>query len=1182
MLLSSNFRPLRKFLAFILTTALVFSLLPMTVIAATDEFSQFANSNLEWINGNLNASKSAYSEGMSVPQRLILGDMSAGERDHYVTFSYGFTKGGKYAYDFLTSWDQAILTANDIGNQTWLDEWKWIRKSDETLASRLSGNFGTAVIPGTPLASAKEVAYQSKYGNRTLTIYGNAPVGIVTIDAPVFSGSTSETSEYALTVHWTGAATEVMILFGAHIAVGVNEMLDYEIEWGPDSTGASSISGSPYHVSLVGSLSSEYSGQTSRDNQLQTVYIPTQPEKIDITGTKIWVGGPTPRPTIQLQLYRDAVALGSPVDLASGTTTYTWTGLDKTTSAGVPYAYTVDEVATPANYTRMNPDALTVTNTYVPPQISVTGTKNWVNGPATKPTIQLQLYRNAVAFGDPVTLASGTTTYTWTGLDATNINGVPYTYTVDEVATPTNYTRSNPDALTVTNTYVPPTTSITGTKIWVNGPSPKPDIQLQLYRNGSPFGDAVTLSDGTTTHTWSGLAATDLNGNAYNFSVNEVATPTNYARTNPNALTVTNTYVPPQTSITGTKIWVNGPTLKPTIQLQLFRNGLAFGSPVSLASGTTTYTWNGLDTTDLIGNPYTYSVNEVATPNNYTRSNPDSLTVTNTYNPAHIDITGTKIWVNGPSPKPTIQLQLFRDGSALGAPVSLADGTTTYTWAGLDETASNGIPYVYTVDEVATPTNYTRSNPNALTVTNTYNPPLTSVTGTKNWVGGPSPKPTIQLQLFRDGRAFGDPVSLNAGTTTYTWTNLVATDINGAPYTFTVDEVTTPSNYTRTNPNSLTVTNTYVPPQTSITGTKIWVNGPEVKPTIQLQLFRDDIAFGDPVSLADGTTTYTWNELDATDLDGVPYVYSVDEVATPSNYTRTNPNALTVTNTFEPTLVDITGTKIWVGGPTPRPTIQLQLFRDDVAIGDPVSLTSGQTSYTWAGLAETASNGIPYVYSVDEVATPASYVRTNPNALTVTNTYTVPPVPGINIVKTSTTAEVNTINQVVPYTFTVTNTGNVALTNIIVTDPNLTTGPIYVSGDTNGDAALDLTETWIYSGTRVIPQSELESNGGGDGLIDNTATVTGTPPVGPNVNDTDTYSIPINLYVPTTSLTVAGATFTISPIAVYAGEFETGDSENYAFKVIALVILLLSGAMLALWSKKSRKRNPATEDSTEI
>ncbi|MGX7953821.1 DUF7507 domain-containing protein, partial [Tsuneonella sp. HG249] len=114
----------------------------------------------------------------------------------------------------------------------------------------------------------------------------------------------------------------------------------------------------------------------------------------------------------------------------------------------------------------------------------------------------------------------------------------------------------------------------------------------------------------------------------------------------------------------------------------------------------------------------------------------------------------------------------------------------------------------------------------------------------------------------------------------------------------------------------------------------------------------------------------------------------------------------------------------------------------------------------------------------------------------------------LNIVKEAAAGQVaDTAGEKINYTISVQNTGNQTLTNVVVTDPNADAGSIlYVSGDANTDGELDVGETWNYTAQHTVTQAEIDSNGGGDGDLDNVATAdsTQTDP------DTDDATVPVD------------------------------------------------------------------------
>ena len=83
----------------------------------------------------------------------------------------------------------------------------------------------------------------------------------------------------------------------------------------------------------------------------------------------------------------------------------------------------------------------------------------------------------------------------------------------------------------------------------------------------------------------------------------------------------------------------------------------------------------------------------------------------------------------------------------------------------------------------------------------------------------------------------------------------------------------------------------------------------------------------------------------------------------------------------------------------------------------------------------------------------------------------------------------------ITWTSTVTNTGNVPLSAVSVDDDQLAPGadPVYMSGDTNANARLDLAEQWIFSASGIAVA----------GTHSNTVTASGTGPANDTVSDAD-------------------------------------------------------------------------------
>ncbi|MBR1126690.1 SdrD B-like domain-containing protein [Bradyrhizobium iriomotense] len=287
------------------------------------DFKQAANNNgepggtgdIDWINSIIQQSNSVYYEGMSVMQRVVLTGFTDSGNDGNITlnFSTQATKGGVHAYDWLTSWDQAIAEANDYGvpfDNTQVDpNQNSLHVGTEynlTLAEASDGAIGPpntlddtvvelrspgtdgfvyyidVVVPDDPFISKdgstqdRIDAYESLYGNRTIRVYSNQAItsATLTLSHSVANGGDTGDSDnnYQLLIDFAGTVTtntQIMVELAGHLALG-----EGDAGWGTN-LGSSAISGGPYHFNL---RSIDGTSLGSQDNQIKGADIQLPPE----------------------------------------------------------------------------------------------------------------------------------------------------------------------------------------------------------------------------------------------------------------------------------------------------------------------------------------------------------------------------------------------------------------------------------------------------------------------------------------------------------------------------------------------------------------------------------------------------------------------------------------------------------------------------------------------------------------------------------------------------------------------------------------------------------------------------------------------------------------------------------------------------------------------------------------
>ena len=666
--------------------------------------------------------------------------------------------------------------------------------------------------------------------------------------------------------------------------------------------------------------------------------------------------------------------------------------------------------------------------------IDIEVTKIWVdenNQDGKRPiNVQIQLYQmvdgTKSAVGSAVILnESNSWSNQWNSLPKSE-SGKTIAYSVEEVSIPTDYVVSYADDgagnLTITNSYTPEKTSVTGQKIWMdqdNQDGKRPSsITVNLLANGNK----VTSQQVEEADNWS-YEFKDLpkyeDGDLITYTVTEDAV-SGYT-TQINGTNLTNTYAPRETSRTVTKVWndsKNQDGKRPeAIQVQLYKTvnevKSEAGETETLSPGNSwSHTWSSLPEMES-GHVITYSVEEVKVPTGYTVTYTDdgvgNITIINSYTLETTNKSVQIVWddeKNQDGKRPmSMNVQLLADGVEKGETIILnAANNWEHTWTGLDKYQA-GQEIVYTLKEISMIDGYLTSySTDTFTITNSHIPEVVEKEVSKVWDDadnqyGKRPD-SIEVQLLADGVESGEVVTLDdSNHWKYTFVGLDKYKA-GQEIAYTMIEKTNTAEYSTTySSDTFTITNSYTPRETSKTVIYVWDdadNQDGKRPdSMEVQLFADGMESGAPIMLsAENNWRYTWTGLPE-EKDGKAITYIVKETSIVEGYTVTySDDTFTITNSYRPETVVQSVSKVWAdnnneSGKRPE-SIQVQLFANGEAHGDNITLSkTNNWKHTWTEL-DKYENGVLIHYTVKETAVSEYYIMSKEEKAEetiITNTY---------------------------------------------------------------------------------------------------------------------------------------------------------------------------------------------------
>jgi len=607
-------------------------------------------------------------------------------------------------------------------------------------------------------------------------------------------------------------------------------------------------------------------------------------------------------------------------------------------AAGQEIAYTVAEEAVSGYTSKV--DGYNITNSYTPETVKISGQKVWDdadNQDGKRPaSVKVKILNGDTVVDEQNVTSANEWKYESKALPK-YAAGQEITYTVSEEAVP-GYT-SKVDGYNITNSYTPETTTVSGSKTWEDGDNQDGKRPASITVNLLADGQKVNIQTVGEAEGWSynftGLPVYK-DGQRITYTVTEEAVP-GYS-TNLNGYNITNSYTPEKTEITASKTWNdsdNQDGKRPTkISIKLMKTVGGVKTEVASKEVTAADQWQTKFENLPVyenGQKIDYSIEEddVA---GYTKEIKD-FTVTNSYTPEMIKISGQKVWDdadNQDGKRPASVKVKVKNGDTV---VDELEVTAANDWKfeskALPKYAA-GQEIAYTVTEEAVADYQTKID--KFTITNSYTPQSTEYAVTKVWddannQDGKRPASiTVQLYSSVNGK---EPVAVAGKTLTLTADNEVAANTwkasftnlpqfdKGQEITYSVkeDDATVAALKEKgysPKVEGQTITNSHTPEQVKVSGQKVWDDADDQdgkRPASITVKVMDGSTIVDTLEV---TAANGW-KFESKDLpkyrNGQEIVYTLKEDAVAQYETKID--KFTVTNSYTPETVKVSGQKVW-------------------------------------------------------------------------------------------------------------------------------------------------------------------------------------------------------------------------------------------------------------------------------